>query len=415
MILKPNTALMTVAILTSCAMGQSVIKPTPDAKSRFTSKPQATFTEHSTEVTALTFSRDGKRIFSVSSKEVRQWNAESGMELQRCKAVSGSIAALRTEGPDGPILAATELIDSAERSVVLRTGVSGRRLLAIPRNEKDLLPGPGYGFYIDAMTFSPDGKRLATCATSWLVGGPHGGKGGVVRIWDAQTGKLIRHLGEVKRYGLRYTKSGVIKVIRPDTEVRTGLSTTSNPEAMAFSADGKYLAVGTKGHGGELPEPGEVWVWDSRNGRTARMLTMQPVPPGNWADSVTAVALSHDSKWLAAAVGISSFFARKQPEFELEVRIWELASGRQVQTLRGHKGLVAHLAFSPDSKLLASAGSDQAVRLWSTSEWNEVIALPFDIPQINSIAFSPDGSLLAAGGGNGEESGQANVWATPRK
>lgn len=284
-------------------------------------------------------------------------------------------------------------------------------------NNKGRHPGEAASRHVAKIAYTPDGKQLVTAGTSWLVGPGHGLHGGDVRIWDAETGKLIRRLGEVKRPEFRYPDGGVEKFIPPDAKVVPDLSTSSNAGALAVSADGKYVVVGTDGAGGELPEAGEVWIWEAATGKTINMLTMQKiVPQGGWSSAVTAVALSRDNKFVAASVGGRP--NRRDglvlgPGPAAELRIWEVASGRQVHSLRGHQGSVIQLAFSPDGKQLASAGSDQTVRLWDTATGKAVTTLPFDTALINSLAFSPDGTLLAAGGGDGTKSGEVRVWACP--
>ena len=51
------------------------------------------------------------------------------------------------------------------------------------------------------------------------------------------------------------------------------------------------------------------------------------------------------------------------------MRIWDTASWKLRRTLRGHTGLVISLAFSPDSRRLASGSRDHTMKVWDTTRW----------------------------------------------
>jgi WD40 repeat protein len=63
----------------------------------------------------------------------------------------------------------------------------------------------------------------------------------------------------------------------------------------------------------------------------------------------------------------------------------------------GHSSWVTSVAFSPDSKYLASSSYDKTVKLWSVEWQKDVTTLKGHSSHINSIAFSPDGKYLASG------------------
>ena len=75
-----------------------------------------------------------------------------------------------------------------------------------------------------------------------------------------------------------------------------------------------------------------------------------------------AVAFSHDSRTLATSGD------------DATIKLWNLTSLQQTATLRGHTGPVDGLAFSRDGTLLASSSGDGTARLWRAPSWEEIAA-----------------------------------------
>ncbi|KAI4173318.1 MAG: hypothetical protein LQ343_003029 [Gyalolechia ehrenbergii] len=80
------------------------------------------------------------------------------------------------------------------------------------------------------------------------------------------------------------------------------------------------------------------------------------------------------------------------------IRIWSISTGKLLRTLLGHLAGISTLAWSPDSRTLASGSDDKSIRLWDTMT-GKAYPLPLlgHHNYIYSIAFSPKGNMLVSG------------------
>ncbi len=74
-----------------------------------------------------------------------------------------------------------------------------------------------------------------------------------------------------------------------------------------------------------------------------------------------------------------------------------MKTGKGCATLKGHTAPVYPMAFSPDSKTLASGSDDKTIKLWDMKSGKESATLNGHVASVYSVAFSPDGKTLASG------------------
>ena len=130
-------------------------------------------------------------------------------------------------------------------------------------------------------------------------------------------------------------------------------------------------------------------LWDVATGEEKRILR-------GHTDRVNSVAFSPDGKTIASGSG--EVFIGQDIGWDVTTRLWDVATGEEKRILKGHRGDVRSVAFSPDGKTIASGGFDGAIRLWDVANGEEKRILRHR-GNINSVAFSPDGKTIAGGSG----------------
>jgi WD40 repeat protein len=120
----------------------------------------------------------------------------------------------------------------------------------------------------------------------------------------------------------------------------------SSVVAVAFGPGGRQLASGSLE---EDQGKGELKVWNVADGREVF------TAPGQ-TGGVTAVAFTPDGQRFAAGEGDP---LNDKPT---DVRVLDVTTGAAIRTLRGPAGMVSGVAFSPDGHaLVASGGSYRSV------------------------------------------------------
>lgn len=189
------------------------------------------------------------------------------------------------------------------------------------------------------VSFSPDSRIIASVSCY-----------GTRKIWNVETGKLIRTLTE------------------PTSDKEYVIS-------ASFSPDGKLLATESNTESNR-----DIKLWEVETGREIRTLK-------GHASSVFRVRVSPDGRILSSA-GYDG------------IKLWEMATGKVIRTLSGHTSTVFSIDFSPDGKILASGSRDNTIKFWEVETGREIKTLRRGTPDsgwVEMVRFSPDGKVLALG------------------
>jgi WD40 repeat protein len=78
------------------------------------------------------------------------------------------------------------------------------------------------------------------------------------------------------------------------------------------------------------------------------------------------------------------------------IKLWDVKTGKELATLKGHTSYLLIIAFSPDGKTLASGGGEHEIKLWDMETGKERATLKGHTGGVHSVVYSPDGKMLAS-------------------
>lgn len=341
----PRTALLVVFVTTLVASAQQPPAPYPAIKADAARLDQTASSDLDGAGFCIAYSEDtGLLVAGCERHSLHYWDKDIAMGVRAAEhsphvmqAHHGPVLALATAGEyvisagsDGKIivwnLPAEKTVYTLDAGTVVRSlaAAPGGKVVASAGDNAvvqlwDLTTGkPGLKLegatdWLLAVAFSPDGKQIAA-----------GGHDGKVYVWDAATGK--------KQFDFAANAPPPPNTPPPDKNVVS---------ALAFSPDGKLLAVGS--------HDAALHLFQTADGKYVRSMT-------GHTSSITSLAF-HPT----GTVLVSSSKDRT-------LRLWNPANGQLIKALEGHTAWVQGVVFVGQGTRLASVGADQTVRLWDLTD-----------------------------------------------
>jgi len=240
---------------------------------------------------------------------------------------------------------------------------------------------------LQALTFSPDGKRLASASYD-----------GTVRLWNVQTRAPMgppRNEHSESVSALAFSPDGALLASGSDDRtviLRDGIQGVpigdpldehfGKVKSLAFSPNGKFLASGSEDH--------TIIVWDVKRHAAVGK------PLQGHVESVTSLAFDRSGALVSGS-------------YDGSIRLWDVVKGQPIGgAMRATRDGVQAIALTPDGRTLATATTEGEIGLWDLIE-RRVIGEPLRSHRawVMGLRFSPDGHRLASVG----EEGNLVLWS----
>jgi WD40 repeat protein/tetratricopeptide (TPR) repeat protein len=276
---------------------------------------------------SLALSRDGRKLAAGCDRDVKVWDAQSGLELFTLRGHASQVSTLDISPNSRALVSASE-----DGSIMRWDLATGKRVSAFADES-----GPPSG-----VVFVPDGIRIVSA-----------GQDGLVREWDSATGKLLSQIREHSApiVAIAFSTNGLFASASKEGAIRLSSRFARRQPVQLLlqipsSAGGRSNAF--------IPEN------QVEESNTRETLAGETSPPTMMATGrsgrAMALSFSPDGQRLAGACDDGS------------VRVWETDTGHEVLSFPGvYRATVGGgcVRFSPDSRWLACASStSRMLRLW---------------------------------------------------
>ncbi|MFD9223735.1 TIR domain-containing protein [Streptomyces sp. NPDC060064] len=315
-------------------------------------------------LTAVT--TDGLRAASANKGRLQLWDTRTGLlsgpALKPAATNDFTILAIAFT-PNGSRVAA-----AYDTRIVVWDTASGKKITEFAKD----------GYTTESLALSPDGNTVAVA-------------GGGVRLWDVRTGKPIGSPITAEGGRVAFSPDGrriafdslddggsVVRIrsLGSDNadEFRIGYR-NNNISSIAFSPNGRSLAVGT--------DDGSLQLWDPGSGKRAGSVM------SGHRGGIEDITFRPDGTHIATAGQ------------DKTIREWDMATGMAIGfPLTGHGGVVDYVRFTSDGKNLISLGDDGTVRRWDAMTGFAPTGLTSKTARA-AIAVDPRGTDVAVGSPDG--------------